>query len=48
MTDESYQEQFPYVLTREVMLNNVSTASGKQLRLSENSYMFRNVQVISK
>jgi hypothetical protein len=45
MTDESYQEQFPYVLTREVMLNNVSTASGKELRLSENPYMFRNVKV---
>jgi len=48
MTSAAYKEEYPYVITREVMLNNVSTASGKQLRLSENPYMFRNVQVISK
>jgi hypothetical protein len=46
MKDESYQEKFPYVITKEVVLNNVTTASGKPLRTSNNPYMFRNVKVV--
>ncbi|MDX2432742.1 MAG: hypothetical protein QNK35_17525 [Bacteroides sp.] len=45
MTDDSYQEKFPYVRTREVFLRNVTTASGKALRLSENLFMFKDVVV---
>ncbi|HEV7350029.1 hypothetical protein [Telluribacter sp.] len=45
MTDESYQEKFPYVKTKEVILRNVTTASGKPLRVSDNQFMFRNVKV---
>jgi hypothetical protein len=45
MTDDSYQEKFPYVITREVVLRNVTTASGKALRISDNPFMFRNVKV---
>lgn len=45
MTDDSYQEQFPYVITEEVILKNVTTASGKPLRLSNNPFMFRDVTV---
>lgn len=45
MTDGSYKEEFPYVITKEVILRNVTTASGKDLRLSDNSFMFRNVKV---
>ena len=45
MTDDSYQEKFPYVRTREVILRNVTTASGKVLRLSDNPFMFRDVKV---
>ncbi|MGM0531525.1 MAG: hypothetical protein ACQER7_09245 [Bacteroidota bacterium] len=45
MTDDSYVEEFPYVITEEVILRNVTTSSGKDLRLSDNSYMFRNVKV---
>jgi len=45
MTDDSYVEKFPYVKTREVILRNVTTASGKALRLSDNPFMFRDVQV---
>ena len=45
MTDDSYVEQFPYVITREVILRNVTTASGKALRLSDNQFMFRDVRV---
>jgi len=47
-TDDSYVEKFPYVLTREVILKNVTTASGKELRLSNNPFMFNDVKVITK
>ena len=45
MTDDSYQEKFPYVRTREVTLRNVTTNSGKTLRLSNNQFMFKDVKV---
>ncbi len=43
--DSSYYEKFPYVITKEVTLRNVTTASGMSLRLSSNPFMFRNVKV---
>jgi hypothetical protein len=45
LTDDSYVEKFPYVKTREVILRNVTTASGKALRLSDNPFMFRDVKI---
>ena len=45
MTDDSYQEKFPYVRTREIVLRNVTTASGKALRLSDNPFLFKDVKV---
>ena len=45
MTDDSYVEKFPYGLTKEVILKNVTTASGKELKISDNPFMFRNVKV---
>jgi hypothetical protein len=45
MKDESYVEQIPYVKTREVVLKNVTTASGQDLRLSDNPFMFKGVKV---
>ena len=45
MTDESYREEFPYVRTRTVILRNVTTASGKPLRVSDNPFMFKDVQI---
>ncbi|MFY0651356.1 MAG: hypothetical protein JXQ96_04955 [Cyclobacteriaceae bacterium] len=47
MTDASYVEQFPYIKTKEVILKNVTTASGKELRLSDNPYMFNDVKVVT-
>ncbi|TDB67583.1 hypothetical protein [Arundinibacter roseus] len=44
-TDESYEEKFPYVITKNVTLKNVTTVSGKPLRVSDNAFMFRNVKV---
>lgn len=45
MADESYKEAFPYIISKEVILKNVTTASGKPLRISDNPFMFRNVKV---
>ena len=39
MNDNTYKEQFPYVVTKEVILKNVTTSSGKPLRLSNNTFM---------
>jgi hypothetical protein len=44
--DGSYAEKYPYVKTREVILKNVTTASGKPLRVSDNTFMFKDVKVI--
>jgi hypothetical protein len=44
-TDDSYRERFPYVLTKEVILRNLKTVSGKALRISDNSFMFREVKL---
>jgi hypothetical protein len=48
MKDESYVEKYPYVITKEVILKNVTTESGKEIRVSDNEYMFRDVKVIKK
>lgn len=45
MVDETYVEKYPYIITKEVVLKNVTTESGKPLRVSDNGYMFRNVTV---
>jgi hypothetical protein len=45
MTDNSYKEKFPYVKTKEVIIRNVTTTSGKTLRISDNPFMFRNVKI---
>lgn len=45
MTDDSYEEKFPYVKTREVILRNVTISSGKPLRISNNTFMFKDVKV---
>ena len=47
MTDDSYQQKFPYVITRELNLKlyHLSSRSGKPLRLSDNMYMFKDVEI---
>jgi hypothetical protein len=45
-TNASYQEKYPSIKTENVVLKNVTTASGKPLRLSDNPFMFRDVKVI--
>jgi hypothetical protein len=45
MTDDTYQEKFPYVRNSEATIRNVTTASGKTIRVSDNLYMFRDVKI---
>lgn len=45
MTNDSFLEKFPYIKTKEVVLKNVTTFSGKTLRLSDNLYMFKELKV---
>lgn len=45
MTDETYRERFPYIRTREVVLRDVTIASGQRLRLSDNMFMFKDMKV---
>lgn len=44
MTSDKYVEKYPYIKTREVILRNVTIASGRTLKISENPYMFRDVK----
>ena len=48
MTNDSYHEKIPYVRTKHVVLRNVTTASGKPLRLSNNPFMFKDVKVVKE
>lgn len=43
MKDENYRETYPYIRTKEVLLQNVTTSSGKRLRLSDNPFFFKGV-----
>ncbi len=45
-TDSTYVERYPYVVTEQVILRDVTTTSGKDLRLSDNPVMFRWVEVV--
>lgn len=44
-THAGYEEKYPYVKTREVLLKGVTTASGKPISTSKNPFMFREVVV---
>lgn len=42
------KEKFPYIKTKEVLLNNITTASGKPLLTSKNAALFKDVAVKNK
>jgi hypothetical protein len=48
MTDATYQETYPFVRTKEVILRNVTTASGLKLRISDNPFLFKDVKVVTE
>jgi hypothetical protein len=43
---DSFREKFPYVKTEKVILKNITTASGKTLRVSDNTFMFKDVKLV--
>ncbi|MCW5515710.1 hypothetical protein [Muriicola sp. Z0-33] len=45
MTDATYQEEFPYIKTKQVIVRNTTTATGKPLRFSYNPFMFKDVKL---
>ena len=46
-TDRTYQQAYPYVISKRVVLRDVTTASGKTLRVSDNPFMFNEVELDS-
>ncbi len=48
MKDSTYKETFPFVRTKEIILRNVTTASGKKLSLCANPFVFKGVKVITE
>ncbi|MDR2773884.1 MAG: hypothetical protein LBC19_03915 [Tannerella sp.] len=47
-TSEEYVEKYPYMITGEIEIRNLTVKSGKPYILSENRYMFRNVGIREK
>ena len=44
-TSDRFKEDYPYRITNEVEIKNLTIKSGKPLIVSNNSYMFRNVKI---
>ena len=44
-TSEEYKEAYPYIITEEVSIKNMTAKSGKQYYISDNPFMFRNVKI---
>jgi hypothetical protein len=47
-TSEAYKEKYPYVLTEETVIENLTVKSGKPYIISNNPFMFRNVKITEK
>lgn len=43
--DNTYVVKYPYIITKDVYLKNVKSSSGKELILSYNKYMFKDVVI---
>lgn len=44
-SDDSFKEDFPYAVTEEVTVSDLTSASGLPFSVSDNAYMFRNVKI---
>jgi hypothetical protein len=47
-TSDAYVEKYPYVITREIEIRNLTVKSGKPYIVSDNRYMFRNVAITER
>ncbi len=45
LTGAGYEQAFPYEVTKTVKFKNITTASGHALRLSDNAFMFRELDM---
>jgi len=44
-TSDGYTEKYPYIVTKEVEIKNLTVKSGKPYIVSNNPYLFRNVKI---
>jgi len=47
-TSEAYIEKYPYVITKEIEIRNLTIKSGKPYLISANQFMFRNVRITER
>jgi len=47
-TSEEYVEKYPYIITEEVEIRNLTIKSGKPFVVSNNPFMFRNVKITER
>ena len=47
-TSEAYQEQYPYIITKEIEISNLTIKSGKPYLISNHQFMFRNVRITER
>jgi hypothetical protein len=47
-TSEAFVEKYPYAITKEVEIKNLTIKSGKPFIISNNPFMFRNVRITEK
>lgn len=43
-SDAGYVEKFPYIVTKKLILKNITTQSGKPFRISDNEFMFKDMK----
>jgi hypothetical protein len=43
-SNEEFVEKYPYIITKEVEIRNLTIKSGKPYSISNNRFMFRNVK----
>jgi hypothetical protein len=44
-TGEAYIEKYPYMITKEIKIKNLTIKSGKPYLISNNPFMFRNIKI---
>lgn len=47
MKDQSYVEDYPYNLTKEIVFKDVKTTTGRPIKISDNEFMFKDVFVVT-
>jgi len=47
-TNENYVEKYPYIITKEINIKNMTVKSGKKYLISNNPFMFRNIRITER